>query len=71
MNNVKTKGEKMIAGLPATHKECRYRCFLPDLAGFAIPCCAGPAIKVELNIGGEGEIRTHGTRVHTRSRRAP
>jgi len=28
--------KKMIAGLPAAHSEGRYRCFLPDLAGFAI-----------------------------------
>ncbi len=35
----------MIAGLPAAHKECHYRCFLPDLAEFVILCCADPAIK--------------------------
>ena len=62
----------MIAGLPAAHKKCRYRCFLPDLAGFAIPCCTGPGYQSRTQyLGGEGEIRTHGTCVHTLSKRAP
>ena len=38
-------GEKMIAGLPATHKEVHCRCFLPDLAEFVILCCAGPGYQ--------------------------
>lgn len=51
----------MIAGLPATHEECRYRCFLPDLAEFAILRCAGPGYQTVIGDGGEGEIRTHGS----------
>jgi hypothetical protein len=42
------KTRKNDSRVTNTHKECRYRCFLPDLAEFAILCCAGPAIKVEL-----------------------
>jgi hypothetical protein len=45
MKDVWRTGEKMIAGLPAAHKEIRYRCFLPDLAGFTILCCAGPGYQ--------------------------
>lgn len=37
--------ERMIAGLPAAHGEIRYRCFLPDLAGFAILRCTGPGYQ--------------------------
>ena len=39
----------------AAHEGIRYRCFLPDLAGFTILRCAGPAIKVELYIMAERE----------------
>ncbi len=30
-------------GLPAAQRDIRYRCFLPDLTGFATPPCAGPS----------------------------
>ncbi len=38
----------MIAGHPASHKVAHYRCFLPDLAGFVILCCAGPGYQTEI-----------------------
>ena len=44
----------MIAGHPAAHKEGHYRCFLPDLAGFVILCCAGPGYQTEIIDGREG-----------------
>ena len=34
--------KKRIARHPCTHKEVRYRCFLPDLTEFAILYCTGP-----------------------------
>ena len=37
----------MAAEHPATHKENRYRCFLPDLAEFANHCCVGPGYQTE------------------------
>lgn len=36
------KNEK--SRVTCTHIKTRYRCFLPDLAGFTILCCAGPGI---------------------------
>jgi hypothetical protein len=35
----------MIAGLAEAHRTGRYRCFLPDLAGFAMFCCTGPGYQ--------------------------
>ncbi len=55
----------MIAGLPAAHEECHYRCFLPDLAEFVILHCADPAIKPKSYIWRRGRdsnsryLRTH------------
>jgi hypothetical protein len=57
--------KKMIARHPAAHKVTRYRCFLPDLAGFASLCCTGPGYQTEFP-GGEGGIRTLGTFPYTR-----
>src|SRR5216684_1186728 len=45
--------DKKTAG---THAKVRYRCFLPDLAGFTSPRC--PDHKTPF---GERRIRTHGT----------
>ena len=33
---------------PCTHKEGHYRCFLPDLTGFAVLYCAGPGYHTEI-----------------------
>jgi len=35
--------EGSLLGNPTAHIECRYRCFLPDLTGFAIPRCVRPS----------------------------
>src|SRR5213594_1190535 len=34
---------KACATRPAAQEDIRYRCFLPDLTGFATPSCAGPS----------------------------
>jgi len=35
--------EGSLLGNPTAHIECCYRCFLPDLTGFAIPRCVRPS----------------------------
>src|SRR5437763_13691878 len=44
------------SGVTASHWCTHYRCFLPDLAGFAGSNCAAPRNL----ISGESGIRTHG-----------
>ncbi len=43
----------------------------PGPGGVRDPSLRRPGYQTEIIYGGEGEIRTHGTCVHTRSRRAP
>jgi len=35
--------EGSLLGNSTAHIECCYRCFLPDLTGFAIPRCVRPS----------------------------
>ncbi len=42
MTAVATHVKKPDTGTPAAHVRARYRCFLPDLAGLAGICRAGP-----------------------------
>ena len=44
-----------------THAKVRYRCFLPDLAGFTSPRCPDHKLFVTTCCSGEGGIRTHDT----------
>ena len=39
--------KKRIARHPHAHKECHYRCFLPDLTGFVILYCTGPGYHTD------------------------
>ena len=54
-----------------THAEVRYRCFLPDLAGFTSPRCPDHKLFVTTTTERVGFEPTIPFRVYTRSRRAP
>ncbi len=51
--------EKDDSRATLAHKECHYRCFLPDLAGFVILCCAGPGYQTEILDGARGKFKLH------------
>ena len=48
-------------GTAGTHAKVRYRCFLPDLAGFTSPRCPDHKLLHYDYSYGEGGIRTHDT----------
>ena len=54
-----------------THAKVRYRCFLPDLAGFASPRCPDHKARVSDDTEGVGFEPTIPFQIYTRSRRAP